>query len=306
MKIGPPKVDAPNPFLALQSRYLVLGTYLIASVAVGLAYAYLGQYQLLPWAFDDPLSMPILSIAIWLVVVGVILGVGQGHGLQLKYVFGRRLPPDFSWPYIALLVLSLLMFSMGSFSVVFYVVSLLAPEQAAQMLETDLVLSGEGSGFPQFYSGLMIFLLVVFAPVVEELVFRGILLQRWATKWGLRVGIVGSSVVFGMLHFSNPVGLTLFGLVMALLYVRTQSLWVPMVCHALNNLTVVILDRSSSFGMGDQADAVTVAAVQERWWAGLILIVIAFPILSLFLRRSWPQAKATIPYLLNRSRADKN
>ena len=296
------KIDSTNPFLSLQSRYLVLGAYLISSVAVGLGYAYLGQYQLLPWAWDDPLSMPVLSIAIWLVVVGTILSVGQGHGLRVGHVFGRRLPQNFSWSYVLLLVISVLMFSMGSFSVVFYLVSVLAPEQAAKMLETDLVLSGEGSGFPQFYSGLMIFLLVVFAPLVEEFVFRGILLQRWATKWGMRVGVIGSSVLFGLLHFNNPVGLTLFGLVMALLYIRTQSLWVPIVCHGLNNLTVVLLDRFSSLGAGNQADVITVASVQSQWWVGLILVAIALPILGLFIRRSWPQTKATIPYMLNASR----
>lgn len=295
------KIDALNPFASLQSRYLVLGTYLIASVAVGLGYAYLGRYQLLPWPFEDPLSMPILSIAIWLAVVGAILGVGQAQGLKLGLVFGQG-SPNFSWPYILLLVLSLLMFSMGSFSVVFYIVSLLAPDQAAKMLETDLVLSGEGSFYPSFYSGLMIFLLVVFAPLVEEFVFRGILLQRWATKWGIRAGVIASSVVFGLLHFSNPVGLTLFGLVMALLYVRTQSLWVPIVCHGLNNLTVVMLDRFSGVSMGEQADGVTIAALQERWWVGLILLAVAFPVLGLFVHRSWPTPKATIPYLLNRSK----
>ncbi|MEL7331315.1 MAG: CPBP family intramembrane glutamic endopeptidase [Cyanobacteria bacterium J06560_2] len=291
-----------NPFSTLQSRYLVLGTYLMASVAVGLGYAYLGEYQLLPWPWDDPLSMPVLSIAIWMVVVGVIVGASKEQGLRFSYLFGRRFP-KFSWAYALLLVLSLLMFSMGSFSVVFYMVSLLAPEWSAQMLESDLIISGASSAFPQLHSTLMIFLLVVYAPLVEEFVFRGFLLQRWATKWGLRWGVVGSSVLFGLLHFNNPVGLTLFGFAMGLLYVRTQSLWVPIICHGLNNLTVVVLDRLSGLGAGESADVVadvvTVAAIQERWWVGLILMAIASPLLWQFVRRSWPKPKDVIPYLNN-------
>ncbi|MGD1898246.1 MAG: lysostaphin resistance A-like protein [Phormidesmis sp.] len=291
-----------NPFSTLLSRYLVLGSYLIASAVIGLGYAYMGQYQLLPWPWDDPLSMPVLSIAIWLVVVGVILSVGHSHGLRLWDVIGRRLP-QFSWLYLMLLVVSLLMFSMGSFSVVFFIVSLLAPDFAAQMLETDLVLSGADSVYPRLYDALMIFLLVIYAPLMEELVFRGILLQRWGTKWGLRRGVIGSSILFGLLHFNNPVGLTLFGFVMGLLYVRTRSLWVPIICHGLNNLTVVVLDRFAGLGTGENADVVTVAAVQERWWMGLILMAIAAPIIWQFVYRSWPKPTDPIPYLLNNAAA---
>ncbi len=295
-----------NPFLALQSRYLVLGTYLVASVAVGLGYAYLGEYRLLPWRWQDPLSQPVLSIAIWLAVVGVLIGVGHRYGLRPAYVFGRSWP-KFSWLYAGVLVFSLLLFSMGSFSVVFYVLSSISPARAAQMLATDLMLEGSSSQYPQLYEALMLFLLVIYAPVVEEFVFRGFLLQRWGTRWGLRWGLVASSVVFGLLHFNNPIGLALFGLVMGLLYVRSQSLWVPIGCHALNNFIVVSLDWLSKrsvesgdkIGVGDTGSMVTVAAMQERWWMGIILMTIATPVLWQFVRRSWPQPADTIPYVMN-------
>ncbi len=295
---APSIIDAMNPFSMLQSRYLVLGTYLISSVVIGVGYAYLSRYQLLPWRWEDPLSLPVLSMATWIAVVSTIVWVGHRYGLRLAYVFGQRWP-KFSGPYATVLVLSLLLFSMGSFSVVFYLVSLVAPAQAAQMLETDLTLVGSDSQYPQLYEAMMVFLLVVYAPVVEELVFRGFLLQRWGTKWGLRWGLGVSSVTFGLLHFNNPLGLTLFGLVMGLLYVRSQSLWVPIGCHALNNLAVVILDRLSNLSMGETKDVVTVAALQERWWMGVILVGISMPLLWRFVSRSWPQPQDDIPYVLN-------
>ncbi|MEL6160680.1 MAG: CPBP family intramembrane glutamic endopeptidase [Cyanobacteria bacterium J06554_11] len=287
-----------NPFLTLQSRYLVLGTYLVASVVVGLGYAYLGQLELLPWRWEDPISMPVLSIAIWTVLVAVIVWASREHGLQLSHLFGLKIP-RFSVFYAGLLVVSLLIFSMGCFSVVFYFLSLSFPNYAAQMLETDLMLGGGNSSLPQLYDVLMLFLLLVYAPLVEELVFRGILLQRWGTKWGLRWGLLWSSVLFGILHVNNPLGLTLFGLVMGLLYLRTRSLWVPVLCHGLNNLAAVGIDWLSDLTTAGSEEVVTVAAMQENWWVGLILIGIAAPFLMHFIWRSWPKPQDSIPYLAN-------
>ncbi|MGI8934299.1 MAG: CPBP family intramembrane glutamic endopeptidase [Phormidesmis sp.] len=285
-----------NPFLRLKSRYLILGTYLIASIAIGIAYAQLGERALLPWLKDDPISMPILSISVWTVLGGIVLWAGRRQGLNIGPLFGQH-SPQFSLRYAGLLVVSLLVFSLGSFSVVFYLVSLGFPGYAAQTLETNMMLGGGNSSYPQLYDVLMLFLLVIYAPLVEELVFRGILLQRWSTKWGLRWGLVASSLLFGLLHVNNPLGLTLFGLVMGLLYVQTRSLWVPVACHSLNNLTAVGIDWISRTTAGEQT--YTVEDVQSSWWVGLILVAISAPFVWRFIRRSWPSKADEIPYLIN-------
>lgn len=293
-----------NPFLTLQSRYLVLGTYVVASVVLGLVYGVLAEVSVLPKLDEDSISMPILSIAIWTVLAGVILWVGNGQGLKLRHIFGRfwqRLP-RFSLLYVGLLIASLLIFSLGSFSVVFYFLSLGFPDYAADILETDLMLGGGNTLYPQLYDALMLFLLVVYAPLVEELVFRGILLQRWGMKWGLRWGVVASSLLFGVLHVNNPLGLTLFGLVMGLLYVRTRSLWVPIICHSLNNLAAVVIDSLSKATGGGQT--YTVADMQASWGVGLVLIAVSAPFVGHFIWRSWPQREDKIPYVINFDLAD--
>jgi hypothetical protein len=159
------------------------------------------------------------------------------------------------------------------------------------------MLGGGDSRYPQLYDRLMLVVLLVLAPFAEELVFRGILLQRWATKWGLRWGVIASSALFGLLHINNPVGLTLFGLVMGLLYVQTRSLWVPIACHGLNNLAAVGIDSMSRWASSEQT--YTLADMQASWWVGLILIGVSAPFLMRFIWRSWPQRQAKIPYLIN-------
>ncbi len=287
-----------NPFLKLRSRYLVLGAYIVASFGVGLGYAYLGDYQLLPWGPDDPLSVPVLSIAIWTVLLVVAGQESARQNLNIRALFGDRIP-QFSLSYAVLLVASALLFSLGSFSVVFYFLSLAFPKYAAQILDSDLLSGGANSQYPGLYNALMLFLLVVYAPLAEELIFRGFLLQRWATKWGLRNGLIASSLLFGMLHINNPVGLTLFGFLMGLLYVRSHSLWIPIACHSLNNLAAVGIDRLSTWVTSDSTEPVTVESIQQSWWTGLILIAISAPFLWRFIKRSWPKPQDPIPYLLN-------
>lgn len=275
-----------NPFSILQSRYLILGTFLLASIATGQIYGYLARWQLLPWPWDDPISQPIFSIAIALVQTAVIIWASRDYKLDLSRLF-KPWPKSFSATYTVLLVFSLLLFSMGSFLVVFYPIATVLPDYALGMLRV----AGKAQ-YPQTYKALSLFVSLVSAPLVEELVFRGILLQRWATKWGLREGLIVSSVLFGVLHPNNPVGLTMFGLVMGLLYLRTGSLWVPVVCHGLNNLVVA--------GIGwvtQPTESLSVAATQGNWGWGVLLVVVSAPLLLRFVWRSWPQPKDDIPYL---------
>jgi uncharacterized protein len=285
-----------NPFTSLQSRYLVFGTFFVASLLVASLYALLARWQLLPGVAADPISTPISTIAVLTAMGGIILWVGRDQGLKLKDLFGPR-SPRFSIAYAALLVASLLLFSLGISSIVFYILSLSFPEYVNQLLTQNVLINGSNSLYPQLYDNLMLFSLLIYSPLVEELIFRGFLLQRWSVKWGLRWGVIASSVLFGMLHLNNPLGLTLFGLVMGLLYVRTRSLWVPIGCHALNNLAAVGLDRFSQVASGGETS--TVADIQSLWWISLILVVISIPLLGHFIWRSWPQPMDKIPYLIN-------
>ncbi|MGC1309695.1 MAG: type II CAAX endopeptidase family protein [Phormidesmis sp.] len=287
--------DLPlNPFFNLQSRYLVLGTFLIASFVVGGLYGILESWQIL--SADDPIASVILTIAILTAITGAILWAGQRQGLELGFLFGVGLP-RFPMAYAGILVISLLVFSLGISSVSFYLLSLGFPQHVAQLLEDNSLLIGAESGYPQLYNMLTLLLLLVYAPLVEELIFRGFLLQRWSARWGLTWGIVASSVLFGALHWNNPLGLTLFGLVMGLLYVRSRSLWVPIACHSLNNFGAVGINWLSQLAAGEQTS--TVADIQEMWWIGLILVVGSAPVLALFVWRSWPKPMDQIPYLIN-------
>ena len=65
--------------------------------------------------------------------------------------------------------------------------------------------------------GIVVLLLVVVvgAPVIEEIFFRGLVLRAFEDRWHPRVALVASSIVFGLIHF-QPLqfpALVMFGLI---------------------------------------------------------------------------------------------
>lgn len=84
--------------------------------------------------------------------------------------------------------------------------------------------------------------LVVGAPVVEELFFRGLLLRSLSRRFGDRWALAGSSVGFALAHLEGlqfP-ALLAVGVVFGLLAQRAGRLGPPIFAHAAFNLVVVI------------------------------------------------------------------
>ncbi len=78
---------------------------------------------------------------------------------------------------------------------------------------------------------------VIFAPLVEELFFRGFLFQGFRQKYGWVKGGLLSSVIFGMAHL-DPVAFiptTILGILLAYMYHRSNSVWPGIILHVLVN-----------------------------------------------------------------------
>jgi hypothetical protein len=73
--------------------------------------------------------------------------------------------------------------------------------------------------------------------VLEELAFRAVILRILARVWGVRTGVILSSIIFGLAHFAHGSWLGIFGIIlnagiaMGLLYVITGRLWMSIGMH---------------------------------------------------------------------------
>lgn len=92
----------------------------------------------------------------------------------------------------------------------------------------------------------------VVAPLLEEVLFRGLLFRSIARTLPTTAAAIISSAVFAAAHIVPAVMPYLFvvGLGCCWLYARHRTLWAPIVLHAVNNTLVTIAAVSSSSGQG--------------------------------------------------------
>lgn len=88
--------------------------------------------------------------------------------------------------------------------------------------------------------------LVVLAPVGEELAFRGLVFPGLARSLGLTEAYAITAFAFGILHLAVPSLVTHvpLGLYFCWLRHRSGSLWPPLLAHALHNLGVLLYELS--------------------------------------------------------------
>jgi membrane protease YdiL (CAAX protease family) len=101
------------------------------------------------------------------------------------------------------------------------------------------------ANFSEFFSlTIILILFAVAVPIVEELLFRGLLLDTLSETYGTWTSIIISSVIFAVLHIYPLSILNAFwgGMIYGYLRIRTNSLWPGIILHALWNGHLEILN----------------------------------------------------------------
>jgi membrane protease YdiL (CAAX protease family) len=90
--------------------------------------------------------------------------------------------------------------------------------------------------------------IVVVAPLLEEIFFRGLLLPVLVRHLGPSGGILGSAVLFSIIHLESTAILPIlgFGILLAWISLKTNSLFVPIFIHLLHNALTLVLASFSS------------------------------------------------------------
>jgi len=94
----------------------------------------------------------------------------------------------------------------------------------------------------------------VLAPVYEELVFRGYLQKNLESRMKPSTAIILVAVLFAVIHFNFIATLQLLLLALFLGYVayKTNSILVPIICHAANNIySIVAMNYNKHFNIAE-------------------------------------------------------
>lgn len=119
-------------------------------------------------------------------------------------------------------------------------VTLLGEQKAKDTIARDL-----GADRSTLAAVIVVVFVVVAAPVVEELLFRGLMFGALRTRLGVLPSALMVGVAFGLVHAGGSpaaflLPLALLGTMLCLLYHRTGSLYPSMGVHAVNNSLAVV------------------------------------------------------------------
>lgn len=121
---------------------------------------------------------------------------------------------------------------------------------------------------------LYVVTIAVIPPIVEELLFRGMILQS-LRRYGDGFAVVASAILFGLYHgnFIQMVFAFIAGLAMALVVVRTGSLWTSVLIHLINNGVSVGLQMVQRYAGENVAARVNTLVMGVMLLLGLAAVI---------------------------------
>jgi membrane protease YdiL (CAAX protease family) len=249
----------------------------LAALAVGaILSVLLGIVLGLTGAVDPDAARPgpVLTIAGTLVLDAVFVGTALLFARMKRppkaWHFGLRRTSF--WPAVGWAALGFLSFYL--FTIVY---SLLVQPSSEQTVTQDLALR-EG-GLALILGGLLV---IVVAPVAEEIFFRGFFYKALRTNLPVLLAALIDGVLFGAIHYTGPDSLLTLpilgglGIMFCLVYERTGSLYPVIALHALQN--------TIAFGVQ--------TGTGEAWIAGGAIGVAAIAGCMLAPRFAWRTAPA--------------
>lgn len=172
------------------------------------------------------------SIVLYVVLLGLVLGLARVRGFRVSDIGWRAVPP--AWVVLApvgYLVVAAVELVLGAVTTAFAG----PPPHSAQCDVVQYEL-----GAPAL---LAILHLVILAPLVEETVFRGLAFPYLRRYWSFFPAALVSGILFAAMHLQprSLLVLTGLGVLFAWLRERTGSIWPPVVLHATANAVALAL-----------------------------------------------------------------
>ena len=237
-EIAPPEDDSrPWGFRDLLLVLLVAVAALLLSIGIcqaiyALLAPYVGWPEFAPEVMQENGLFLIGSQVIWwaLVMGYVYMLITRQYGLTFAHAFRLEGKADYRY-YIPLGVL--LAFAVA-------IVGGLLPMPESDTPFDELLRD------PVNLAVLGVFA-VLFAPMLEEVIFRGLLFEPFEARMGSVAAVAITSIPFSLMHgdqydwrWQNLLLLTVVAAIFGILRTRTRSLWPPILVHTGYNATLVI------------------------------------------------------------------
>lgn len=267
-----------NPFCSMRARYFFIVfvlLYLIESISKQVLE---NTFHISISSFTSILTLYIFP-SIWLFYYC------KRHRVPFTMFMNRR--ESFNLLQVFMITGMLCLFSYGYLVLYMYSFAWITPDFVITILHEPIIGSTGGYVYQ--------FIIIVFvAPIVGEFVFRGFLFQRFAAKWGTGKSMVTVALLFGCVHI-DFFGAAMFSIVLSVVYMRTQSLLMPISIHILNNMVVFITSFIlSKEEMISFADYFT----YTPFFTGLLIFIMGlnFVLIFLYMNRRYMSKEVPVVY----------
>lgn len=189
-----------------------------------------------PFFISAIICMPLLFFGIEDSIYAVIIFIIYGITILLyAWIRNKRnWPFDFSFRLPSIRSIS--------YSMLFIVTLILAIKHPLNYV-INLSLQNKNEATAMELFSVFSFGAVFIGPIVEELIFRGIILNGLRDKYGSNLALIISSVLFAIIHVQPAQVITalLMGLVFGHIFIKTNSLGLVILLHSIANLTSILI-----------------------------------------------------------------
>lgn len=286
-------------FAQFRARYILLDLILVTIVTIILSIllALISAVTGLNIKVDEPIALYSFYCLFMSAICFTTFLRLKKCGIRLKQIVGTISLPSQPWLMLFIVFYGELSLQTGISQVTIFFSYLIFPNLTKSAIENaSFAHTSDTESLPLrvLFFILLPLSLVIVAPITEEFLFRGVLLHRFAAKWGVTWAVLISSVFFGLAHLNiHSISLAVSSIVTALIYLKTRMLIVPVIFHAMNNLIALVSKIIYEISYPNNQIEVTLSTL----WRGLLYTVFALPILFYFFK--WPSHSEPLPYTAN-------
>lgn len=215
-------VIPPSPRPSVRARDLLLVVALTVALVLLVRFLLRGQVRSAEWI------IPLLGVQSAIPLAAVYLVIIRGRGVSWRDLGLRPISPG--WVLGAIMLGIATVFAIGFVNYLSQSLAGGAMRNPQIEILAPIAMSWQG------LLGLLVMAGVV-APIVEEIVFRGVFYAWLRARWGVAVGAFVSALAFALAH-GIPIlipALLAQGVILALVYERSGSLWAPIIIHGVFN-----------------------------------------------------------------------
>jgi len=289
---------------AIFISYFVIEIILIPIILVILLFLGIVEIKSIESYLENKNFLLFLGIPIQIVLAGYFFSEIKRAKINFKQLTGSFKNINFQLPLA--LAIANYFFAIGSSTMILYGLSFVIPEYIKG--QVNQVYATTPLGYVFFAIAVLIF-----APIMEELFFRGIIFQKLAVQKSTVTALLWSAVIFALIHFrTDLISLFTFGVTLAILYLTTKQIAVPILCHFIYNLIVTIqIIYWYFFGNQDRTHIISLVEFRQEFIDNLhwyiLLVALSFPYLCYYIYRNFPRQHnlERLPYFANQRLIDR-